>query len=183
MPWSWGHTASHSQGLSVGSAGRGDPMGSSPRAGQGTEGPVDRGSPEMVLWDQPQCSEGMQQTGRSMPASTHRESVRTEIKKKISIKCATQGPDTRIFNTTCLACCLCTPVWARPPCSSQGPLTTATHGWAGCWTRDQRQHSRPSPDLTEKPWEQKWPKYFTCGYIQRLHLQIFPVFSFFSLIY
>lgn len=70
----------------MGSAGRGDPVGSSARAGQGTEGPVDRGSPEMVLWDQPQRSEGMQQTGRSMPASIHRESVRTEIKKKIRIK-------------------------------------------------------------------------------------------------
>lgn len=60
-----------------------------------------------------------------------------------------------------------------------GPLVTATHGRAGCQRWDPRQHSRPSSGPTEKPWEHKRPKYFTSGYVQRLPLQIFPVFSLF----
>lgn len=156
-------------------------MGSSPRAGEGTEGPVDRGSPEMVLWDWHQCSEGMQQTGRSMPASMYRESVTTDIKKKIRIKCAAQGPDTRVFKYHLsgllpLHSCMCHAhhVHHRGP-SSQAHMArlAAGHGTRG---------TTPGLPLTSQrsTGNIKGPNILpVVSYIQRLHLQIFPVFSLF----
>lgn len=113
MPQSWGHSARDWVGAVLG---EGTPVRISPRAGQRTEGP------EMVLWDRHQCSEGKQQTGRSMPASIYRESVTTEIKKKVRIKCAAQSPDSRVFKyhlsgLVPLHSCMC----QCPLCPSQGP--------------------------------------------------------------
>lgn len=82
-------------------------------------------------------------------------------------------------NITCLACCPCTPVCASVHCAhhrgpSSQPCTArlaARHGTGGRGSL---------PLASQKPWEHKRSKYFTSGYVQRLHLQIFPVFSFFS---
>lgn len=72
----------------------GTPVGNSPRAGQGTEGPVDRGNGAKMVTLKWCCGTGTSaqrtcsKTGRSMPASINRESVTTEMKKKVRIKCA-----------------------------------------------------------------------------------------------
>lgn len=103
----------------------------------------------------------------------------SKIKKKIRIKCAAYGPDTKAFKYHPKSCVL---LAAHAPLHVlvTGAPHHSTHSRAGCRTGDPRQHSRPSSGLTEKPQEHKRPKYFTSGYVQRLHLQIFPFFSLFS---
>lgn len=134
MPWSWADTLPATARDWVWAVlDRGTPVGSSPRTGQGTEGPVDRRSPEMVLWDQHQCSEGMQQTGRLCLQAYIGSQWQQKLKRKeLSVLHRALIPTSS--NITSLACCPCAPVCASAHCAHhRGPHHS--HAWLG-WLPD-----------------------------------------------